>query len=85
MSRLSASILALQAGELDAAFLDRLRDRVAVGVGRVELLGVLRAAELRRLRFELQRADLVAQRLQRLLVAAGAPRRRGAGCCDRSS
>ena len=60
---------ALQAGELDAAFLDRARDRVAIGAGGVELLGVLGAAELRRLRLELQRADLVAQRLQRLLVA----------------
>src|SRR5436190_15633008 len=60
---------ALQTGELDAAFLDAARDLLAVGVGRVELLRVLRAAELRRLRLELERAHLVAQRLQRLLVA----------------
>ena len=44
-------------------------DRVAIGAGRLELLEVLGAAELRRLLLELQRADLVAQRLQRLLVA----------------
>src|SRR6185436_17313080 len=61
--------LALQTGELDAAFLDAARDLFTIGMRRIELLGELRAAELRRLRFELQRAHLVAQRLQRLLVA----------------
>jgi hypothetical protein len=61
-----------------------LADRLAIGAGRLELLEVLGAAELRRLLLELQRADLVAQRLQRLLVAeprSSAARRR----CDRSS
>ena len=69
MSRLSASILPCRPASLTPPSSIDARDRVAIGVGRVELLGVLRAAELRRLRLELQRAHLVAQRLQRLLVA----------------
>ena len=43
-------------------------ERLAVDLRRLELLEVLRAAELRGLLLELQLGDLVAQRLQALLV-----------------
>ena len=59
-------------------------ERLEVDLRRVELLQVLRAAELRGLLLELQLGDLLAQRLagccsmrQALLVGAAQPRRSG--------
>ena len=57
ISRLSASISPCRPASLTPPSSIAARDRVAIGVGRVELLEVLRAAELRRLLLELQRAD----------------------------
>ena len=59
--------LGLQAVQLDAAVLDAPAERLAIDLGGVELLQVLRAAELRGLLLELQLGEPVAQRLQAAL------------------
>ena len=66
---LDAVDLGLQAPQLHATFFDAALERLAVHLGGLELVEVLRTAQLRGLEFQLQRGDAVAQRLQAALEA----------------